>query len=189
MSENPETEEQIAFLPFHALNEFMTDAYRQAVIRTVVSSLQKLPAELRSPIDRMTKQVVQVPGFRNSTKAPAAVKVRPMADAFTRSPQLVGATLAAWAELNSELRQQVFDLLTARDWEILPVDADRTQLPGFYPEWPEDEDFDQLNNAFKEKFPDSEAGSDDISLMCVWMSASLPYHQHGQVEDGAEEEA
>ncbi len=186
MSENPEQEEQIAFLPFHAINDFMNDGYRLAVVRAVITSLPRLPEDLRHPIDQMIKQSVTVPGFRNSAKAPAPVKVRPVAEAFVKYPQLVAAVIAAWAELNAGLRQQVYDLLVSREWDILPPEADRTQLPGFYPEWPAEEDFDTLNAAFKERYPDSQASSDDISLMCVWMSACLPYHLNAEDDQDQE---
>ena len=74
---------------------------------------------------------MQTPGFRNSAKAPVAKRVKPTAEAFTKSPHLVAAILSAWAAANVEFRQRVYDLLTERGWELLPVDADRAQLPGF----------------------------------------------------------
>ncbi len=37
----------------------------------------------------------------------------------------------AWSELHLELRQQIYDMLVERKWELLPVDTDRTKLPGF----------------------------------------------------------
>lgn len=174
--ETSEHEEEIAFIPFHAVNDFMNDDYRLSVIRSVSAGLDQLPGELRGPVDRAIRQVVRVPGFRNSAKAPAAVKARPMAEAFVKSPQLVSAVLAAWGEIHAGLRQNVYDLLTARGWELLPPQADRTQLPGFLTEWVGSEDFDGLYAAFQAQFPESQASKDDVSLMAVWLSGRLPYH-------------
>ncbi|HLF91263.1 MAG TPA: hypothetical protein VI451_20125 [Anaerolineales bacterium] len=174
---------QASFLPFHALNRFMRDDYRQTVVRTALSALPTLPNDFRSAIDKQTKRHVNVPGFRNSIKAPASLKVRPMAEAFEKRADLVAAVLAAWAEAQSELRQQVYDLLTERGWEVLPIEADRTKLPGFLTKWPAGEDFDVLNEAFKEKYPDVEVATDDVSLMAVWISTRLPLDVEGDEEE------
>jgi hypothetical protein len=136
------------------------------------------------PIDRMTRKVVRVPGFRNSLKAPTPMKVKPMAEAFEKSPDLVAAILSAWAEARPVLRQQVYDLLVARGWDILPPEADRTQLPGFFIKWPHDEDFEKLNSAYSERYPDAQETSDDVSLMVVWVSTRLPY----QIDDEEDED-
>jgi hypothetical protein len=163
------------FLPFHAVNEFMRDDYRAVVIRATLTALSGLPAEFRDPVDRLTKRNVQVPGFRISTKAPLPLRLKPTIDAFIKNPQMAAAILSAWAEAHAELRSQIHELLVARGWEVLPPEADRTQLPGFVPTWPKDEDFEKLTLAFKEKYPDAVASDDDISLMIVWVSGRLPF--------------
>ena len=163
------------FLPFHAINEFMRPGYRTQVVRTTLTSLPDLPENFRLPIDQVTRAIVQVPGFRNSAKAPLGKRVKPTSDAFEKSPHLVAAILSAWAEAHPDLRQQVYDLLLERGWELLPPSADRTQLPGFFTTWPNGESFEHLTQAFNEKYPGVEVDSDDISLMIVWLSVRLPY--------------
>lgn len=177
-------EKKAQFLPFHALNEFMRPDYRQEVVRATLAALPNLPEDLRGEIDRLIKKHVRVPGFRNSAKAPTPVKVKPTAESFEKSPALVAAVLSAWSAAHPELRQQVHDLLSERNWELLPPEADRTKLPGFMIRWPKGEDFDVLNNAFKEKFPESNASSDDVSLMVVWISTRLPYDVPADDDEG-----
>jgi hypothetical protein len=179
------TDQAAEFLPFHALNEFMRDDYRHSVVRTALNALPKLPKHFSAPIDNLTKQIVRVPGFRNSLQAPTPMKVGPMADAFQKSPELVAAILAAWAEVHTELRSRVFELLKGRGWEISPPDADRTKLPGFLTHWPKGEDFDALNKVYAEAHPGEEVSADDVSLMVVWLSGRLPYQVEG--EDNADE--
>ena len=176
-------DKKVSFLPYHALNEFMNSEYRLDVVRKTLNSLPTLPKRFQSPLNRMIKKVVSVPGFRNSSKAPTQMKVKPLEKAFTKSSELVAAILSAWSEAHAELRQQVYDLLKARDWEILHIDTDRTKLPGFLTKWPKDENFEILNNAFLEMYPDTQANSDDISLMVVWLSGRLPY----QIEEDEEQ--
>lgn len=181
-------DEHIHYLPFHALNEFMNSEYRLNVVRLALSALPRLGNEYRAPVDRLTRQYVQVPGFRNSAKAPVPVKARSIAGSFEKSPELVANIVAAWAASLPDLRQKVYDLLVERGWEVLPPEADRRRLPGFLPTWPRGEDFEVLNNAFKEKYPDSDASSDDVSLMVVWLSGRLPYAVEGEDEDEGEDE-
>jgi hypothetical protein len=177
-------DESTELIPFHALNEFMRPDYRLHVIRTVLSALPGLPEELRGPVDRNVKKYVRVQGFRSSDKAPARMKAVPTAEAFEKSPHLVGAILDAWAEVNSGLRQQVFDMLHERGWHLLPLQAKRTKLPGFFIQWPQSEDFEVLHQDFALRNPDSKASDDDISLMVVWLGMRLPY----QTEEGTVEE-
>lgn len=171
------------FLPFHAINEFMRPDYRLTVVRAALQAAPSMPEELRQPLDRLVKKAVKVPGFRDGSKAPTPLKVRPAAEAFEKSPDLVGAILAIWAQSLPELRQQVHDLLVEKGWEILPAEANRAKLPGFMTVWPKGQNFEALNQAFHQKYPAVEASSDDISLMVVWISGRLPYATEGEDED------
>jgi len=168
-------EKTTQFLPFHAINEFMREDYRQTVIRSTLNALSILPKESRDPVDKLTRKYVQISGFRISTKAPGSLRLKPTVEAFTKHPEMVGTVMSAWAQLNNDLRSQVYDLLVSRGWEILPVEADRTKLPGFIPVWPEGEDFDKLGQAFKDRYPSLATNDDDVSLMIVWLSGRLPY--------------
>jgi hypothetical protein len=182
------SDKSVEFLPFHALNEFMRPDYRLTVVRTALTALPQLPKHFREPIDKITKQIVRVPGFRDGTQAPASLKTAPMASAFEKSPDLVAAILAAWAESHTSLRANVYELLKERGWEILPVEADRTKLPGFLTTWPNrDDDFDVMNTAYTEKFPSETATTDDVSLMVVWLSGRLPIENHDEGEDDEQE--
>jgi hypothetical protein len=167
-------EKQVEFLPFHALNEFMRPDFQQTVVRAALAAMPTLPNSLRAPIDRLTKQLVRVPGFRNAAQAPPAIRTAPTVAAFEKSPELTAAILAAWAESRPLLRAQVWDLLHSRGWELLPPDADRTKLPGFLTRWPSGEDFEALNSAYTTAHPDETQTTDDVSLMVVWVSGRLP---------------
>jgi hypothetical protein len=162
-------------IPFHALNEFMRPDFRLHVVRTALAAQAGLPDNQRATLERLTKKLVTVQGFRNSAKAPARVRAVPTAEAFENSPDLVGAILAAWAEANSELRDQVFFMLHERGWHLLPLEAHRERLPGFFILWPESEDFQTLYKDYMERNPESKASDDDVSLMVVWVGMRLPY--------------
>jgi hypothetical protein len=169
------SDKQVQFYPFHAINDFMRDDFRLEVVRQTLQGLPDLPDEVRAPIERLTRKSVQIQGFRNPAKAPTAVRLRPTAESFAKSPQMCAAILAAWAEIHALLRQRMYDFLISRGWEVLPPEADRTKLPGFLIKWPDGEDFDTLNSAFRETNPEMEETEDNISLMAVWIAGRLPY--------------
>ena len=168
-------QEKVGFLPFHAINEFMTNPYRLQVIQITLEALPRLPDSQAHRIQSLTAKLVKIPGFRNSLKAPLPLRINPTVHAFEKNPVMVAAILNIWAELYPELRQSMFDLLIKRGWEILPLDADRERLPGFLTIWPKDETFEVINQAFHTTYPEMKADSNDISLMAVWLSGRLPY--------------
>jgi hypothetical protein len=143
------TEQTTEFIPFHAINEFMRPDYRLRVVREVLHTLPLLKGEHRSLIERLTRKYVQVPGFRNSQKAPAGLRATPTVEAFEKHPDLVAVILSAWADHHANLRQQVFDLLTDRRWPLFLIELDRASLPGFAIRWLAQEDFDGLNKTIQ----------------------------------------
>jgi hypothetical protein len=168
-------DKQVQFLPFHAINEFMLDDYRQKVLQMVLSHMVELPPAKKGALAGQIKRHVSVPGFRNSSAAPLPLKIKGAVNAFQRHPDFTARTLQSWADLLPELRLQVHSLLTERGWQILPEDADRARLPGFLTDWPETETYEVLNQAFSEKYPGETASEDDVRLMIVWIGNRLPY--------------
>lgn len=186
--------EKAAFLPFHAINEFMRPDFRLTVIRDVLNNLPALPHEHSTEIANLTKRYVKIPGFRNSEKAPPLIKTMPMVKAFEKNPGFVSGVLSAWAEIHRELLLQVYEILKSRGWElseglsfsalkddftnkwpILPPEADRRLAPGFVPRWFKGEDFETLYGSYQKQYPDSSASVDQISLIAVWLTLRLPY--------------
>lgn len=187
----------IQFLPFTAINEFMRPDFRLTIIRKTLSNFRDLPEKEQEKLNRLIKRNVKIPGFRNSEKAPAAVKVLPTAKAFESNPDLTAAILSAWTELNSNLREQIYQVLKQRDWYffsdeirspldlpelksekdwgILPTEADRSVLPGFLMYWPKQQDFEEIYETFSSLYPDAENSIDEVSLMAVWLVNRLPY--------------
>ena len=121
---NIEKKPKLEFIPFNAINEFMRTDYRMILLRNTMLALPELSPKTQASINKLTKKHVKVPGFRNSAKAPASVKAVSMVKPFEKQPKLVSAVISAWAESNSEMRQQVFRLLSGFGWKLLPVEQD-----------------------------------------------------------------
>jgi hypothetical protein len=189
--------EKTEFLPFHAINEFMRPDFRLNIIRETLASQSLMNEACMNELNQQIKKRVTIPGFRNSDKAPALVKVLPTSKAFEKYPELVAAVLTCWVKNHSELRKQVFDLLARRnwpvftgtevmdvttltldaikEWPIFPIEMNRAKLPGFFIHWPKGEEFEAIYNNFVELYPDSDASMDKVSLMAVWLAMRLPY--------------
>ena len=163
------------FLPFHAINEYMLDDYRQLVIQSVLGNFKKLPEERQRKINALIKNHVRVQGFRNSSVAPLPLKINGCIDTYKKSHEFVAQVLCAWSEINSETKKTIFHFLEERSWKLLPMEADRSLLPGFMLEWPKEDSFEILIDSFREKYPDYALSDDDISLMVVWLSNRLTY--------------
>lgn len=168
------SDKKARFFPFHAINEFMLPEYRLEVLQVVLENQDSLPAERRSTLTNLINKHVRVPGFRSSALAPLPIKLKEAVKTFERRADFSAQVLMAWSELRQELRQQVYDLLVERKWEIMPQDFDRSKLPGFLITWPKTETYEVLDAAYAEKHgaPSSE---NDVRLMIVWLTGRLPY--------------
>lgn len=167
-------EKKVKFIPFNAINEFMIDSYRNKVLQTAFTGINSIPASLKSNLLGTVKRSVNVPGFRNSAQAPARIIATHSAKAFERIPEFTGQVLTAWALLHQELAVRVHQVLTGMGWELLPIDADRTRLPGFLTRWPDQANYDTLGEAYKAQFPENQEDENDLRLMAVWLSGRLP---------------
>ncbi len=168
------------FLPFNAINEFMLTEFRQEVILHVFSHAEALSGSSRGKLNALVKQLVQVPGFRNSAQAPAGLKARNAVIPFEKFAIFTAKVLQCWSELHPELAVLVHQILTNKGWEVLPVDADRTLLPGFIPEWPEGETYDTLDAMVAQHFGDAQPDNNSIRLMAVWLSGRLPLNDSNE---------
>jgi hypothetical protein len=168
-------EKKVQFIPFNAINAFMLPEFRMEVVRQVLASLPSASAATQARFTRFFKNLVRVPGFRNASQAPLPLKIKPFISVFEKEPEVAAATISLWVELKPELRNQVYEFLKSKGWEVLPPDVDRTHLPGFLVTWPPGEDFESLGKGFREIHPELEVSSDDISLMAVWLAGRLPY--------------
>jgi len=144
------------------------------MLRETMKSLPDLSPKTQRTLNKLTKKYVKVPGFRNSAKAPATIKAVNMVKPFEKEPKLVAAVLSAWAEAHPDLRQGVFDVLSGFGWKLLPVEANRARLPGFLTQWPEEDDYEAIYEAYTQAHPDAEHSMDEVSLMAVWLSLRLP---------------
>jgi hypothetical protein len=182
-------DKRINYFPFHAINEYMLPEFRLNVVGAVLRGLDSLSGPRRAALNNLIKRHVSVPGFRNSVAAPLGVKIRSAISPFEKYPDVAATFLQAWSELHADLRQRVHTMLQSRSFEgVLPLEADRSKLPGFLTTWPKVETYEALDEAFFAANPGFEqTPTDDIRLMVVWLVNRLPYDLFD--EDETEEDA
>ncbi len=171
MSENS----KVQYIPFHAINEFMRDDFRNTILHEVFTNFEKLDQEQTSRISRLFKNGVQIPGFRNSHQAPVGVKIRYSNEIFQKSAEFAALIVDCWSQLHKSLGEAVWQLLDNRNWKPLPITTNRTQLPGFLVDWPKEDNFEALIKVLGENNPEIKESDDNISLMVVWVGNKLPY--------------
>lgn len=175
-------EKKAPFLPFHAVNEFMRDDYRLSILQEVMTHLEDCDKDKIMRINRLFVKAVQIPGFRNSSLAPVAVRIKHSVDLFKKSPEFSALMIECWSERHQVLKQAVWQILDAKNWKPLPTQADRTQLTGFMVNWPKGDTFDHLSKLINESNPEMNESDDNISLMVVWVGNKLPYNLFDEKE-------
>lgn len=179
--------EKEKYLPFAAINEFMRDDYRMAVITEVLGHLDKIPADQRNTINKSISRYVSVQGFRNSNLAPVGRKAKSSTELFMSSNDYCSAIVEGWFRLHPELAAVVFQVLSEKAWSNLqPLKLDRSKLPGFLIHWPKTDNFELLIKSVREKNPFEAESDDNVSLMAVWVGLRLPYDLF--IEDTEEKE-
>ena len=179
------SEKRAQFIPFNAVNEFLLPEYRLGMIQQVFAEANQLSDARQSAINRLVKKYVQVSGFRNSTLAPASVKARAAVTTFEKSADFSAQIMGAWHDLHPELAKEIYDLLLSRGWELLPLEADRSKLPGFLTRWPKEETFEVLDQAYEAVYPANGAHEYDINMMIAWLSGRLPLELVEDLEESA----
>jgi hypothetical protein len=175
-------EKKMQFAPFHAINEFMRDDFRLAILQEVITHAEDCDKNKVLRMNRLFAKGVQIPGFRNSSMAPMAVRIKHSVDLFEKSAEFSALIIDCWSERHGELKKAVQQLLDQKNWKPLPADADRTLLPGFQLDWPKGDNFEVFINAIKEAYPESNESDDNVSLMVVWIGNKLPYNLFDEPE-------
>ena len=180
-------EKYVEYLPFNAVNEFMRDDYRSVILSEVMARFESIPEESKKDLSRLISKFIKIPGFRNSTMAPAAMKARNAVSLFQKSGAFAGIVMESWTTLHPELKSVIWTVLSEKGWEPLPVEANRTKLPGFQIHWPKTDTFEVLQEETKKANPSLTETDDDFSLMAVWVGNRLPYDLFTEGEEKKEE--
>jgi hypothetical protein len=180
--------EKKQFLPFHAVNEFMRDDYRLNVLQNVFTQLDECKGESRTKLLKLFGKEAQIPGFRNSSQAPAGLKAKNGQRLFEKSAVFAALVMDCWSQLHAGLFTQVHAYLLENGWKMPTLQEARVFLPGFQLDWPKEQTFENIIQAVRKNNPELTETDDDISLMVVWVGNKLPYnlYESGDEPDQSE---
>ena len=111
-----EEKQQIEYLPFNAINEFMRDDYRLAILSEIFTNFEKLSSAQRSHIGKFVSKYATIQGFRNANLAPVGRKAKACVTLFERSSEFAAEIVDSWVSLHNDLAETVFSLLTEKKW-------------------------------------------------------------------------
>ncbi|MFW5713205.1 MAG: hypothetical protein ACOCYU_00885 [Brevefilum sp.] len=161
-------------LPFKSINVLVERDYLEKVLERILRGIQHLPKEDQKTFNNRFRKFVSVLGFRNPLRAPLPLQVKAYASAFEEKDEVVPFTLSNWTRLENEFAKQVEDWLESEGWENLSLERSFEESDGFFNEWPDDLNPDELIEKFQKDNPDVEVEQQDILLMILWVSGQLP---------------
>jgi hypothetical protein len=167
---------KMQLIPFAGVNDFMRDDYRLTILQEVFIHIDQTTPIQKQSVTRLISKGVQIPGFRNSSLAPLPLRVKNSTAFFEKSSEFAGLIIECWSDIHKDLKKNVWELLTDRDWKPLPLSVNRSQLPGFKIDWPKTDSFGALIKLVRELHPEILESDDHISLMVVWIGNKLPYN-------------
>jgi hypothetical protein len=159
-----------SFMPWIAVNEFMSDEYRSIVIKRALSHLPQATYELKH-FACLTLDKLKVPGFRSFALAnsPASrYRVIPVvAEAFQDNLEVAAAIICLWAEASREIIEELRLAATAaKGLTFVPELTWDTGRKG-YIDFAETVALAEVADSLAADRPHPE--SDDIRLAVLWL--------------------
>lgn len=168
---------ELEYLPYKAINVFIERDYLEQVIKDILDGVTNLSKEDQSAFIAFFRKYVTILGFRNPVRAPVSLQTKAYASAFEEKDEVIPFTLSTWAKIKADLAKQVNDWLASEKWEQLSLSRDFDEDGGFSADWPEKLTFEDIEKKFKQANPKSEHERNDLILMVLWISGTLPKEQ------------
>jgi len=161
-------------LPFKTINVYLERGFLEKILEQILRNIRNLPKETQIEFTQVFKKFVTVLGFRNPLHAPLPLQIKAFANAFEEKEEIIPFTLSAWATLNNELANGVFDWLKSKKWTDLEKNRGYEDSLGFSNDWPESQPLESISKKFEESNPKIQSTDDEIMLMILWISGRLP---------------
>jgi len=156
------------------LNVYLEPQFRKDVVEKVYSNISVLSDDLRHELIKITKEEINVSGFRNPMLAPNALLVKSAVVKFEKESKFVKLIMQAWSFLYKEFHSGLIDTLKTLGFEISETGPDYTDPENaFMVGWPEPVDYEKLHEACHQD-PKNTLNSDENALLSIWLSGILP---------------
>lgn len=165
---------EIEYLPFKAINVYIEQDYLEKVIKDILEGLGSLSKEEQNQFTRFIRRNISILGFRNPARAPQSLQINAYKSAFVKNEDVIPFTLATWAKIKSDLAQKVKTWLESEGWNTHSLERPLDEMIGFTAAWPNNLTFEEIEEKFKQAQPEVEYQRDDLILMVLWISGTLP---------------
>jgi len=164
-------------VPYKAINVFIDRDYLEKVIREILEGIAQFSKQDQIEFFSFFRKHVSILGFRNPVRAPQTLQINAYATAFEEKDEVIPFTLSTWTKIKADFAEVVSNWLVSEGWKELSLARDYDENSGFTFDWPEDLTFEKIEENFKKANPKVSFDRDDLILMVLWISGTLPKEQ------------
>lgn len=158
----------------------MSDDFRAEVVERALARRKKASGDLRQLFQSVLRKNVKIKGFRNPNRADYRVLLTEILRLLPFSAELVGAVLQIWMDSHAELYEIVSRRLSELKIPAQGLDFSENCFAG---SWDSD---NWLQEAESLAASHSQFSKDEIALMLLCVSGSMPDGDEGDNDDPAE---
>ena len=163
--------------------DFMSDDFRAEVVERALVRRKKASGDLRQLFQLVLRKNVKIKGFRNPNRADYRVLHTEILRLMPDSAELVGAVLQIWMDSHAELHEIVSRRLSELKVPVQGLDFSENCFAG---SWDSD---NWLQEAESLAASHSQFSKDEIALMLLCVSGSMPDGAEGDNDDPAESQS
>ena len=161
--------------PMVALNVYLTPEFRRQILSEVLERKEALNPETRKELFSILKDKLKVAGFRSYINAPKGLTIRAMESLFEKDSNFISVVLTSWTELIQSKTNQLDSMLESSGFKLRATDDVYTDPENsFLIGWPAYVTYDTLFTKAKEQVKATQLSSDELALMTIWKTGTLP---------------
>lgn len=162
------------YKPMIVLNVYLEPQFRKELIEKVYADILKLSDDKRRDLLKISKELLNIAGFRNPMSAPLPLRVRAAEAKFEKESRFVKQIMASWADLHRNVQAAALDNLKSLGFEVsdtapLYDDPENAFIIG----WPDNIDYNEVHETLSKDL-ENKLTNDENALLAIWLTGRLP---------------
>ena len=162
------------YKPMIGLNVYLEPQFRKELIEKVYADILKLSDDKRRDLLKISKEFLNIAGFRNPMSAPLPLRVRAAEAKFEKESRFVKQIMASWADLHRNVQAAALDNLKSLGFEVsdtapLYDDPENAFIIG----WPDNIDYNEVHETLSKDL-ENKLTNDENALLAIWLTGRLP---------------
>lgn len=162
------------YKPMIGLNVYLEPQFRKELIEKVYADILKLSDDKRRDLLKISKEFLNIAGFRNPMSAPLPLRVRAAEAKFEKESRFVKQIMASWADLHRNVQAAALDNLKSLGFEVsdtapLYDDPENAFVIG----WPDNIDYNEVHETLSKDL-ENKLTNDENALLAIWLTGRLP---------------